>query len=282
MGQADMFIKMGIRYGSEESIKLIHKIGKVLINEALRQSALLAKEYGAFPKYKAEAILKSPFLLANADEDVYELIKTYGLRNSQLLTIPPTGSTSTLIGCSNGVEPIFQLSYTRKTESLHNVDTYYKVFTPIVKEYMELYNIQNEEDLPDFFVTTSNLNYKDRIDVQAAWQQYIDASISSTINLPEETTVEEIEELYMYAWERELKGVTIYRNNCARSGILITNKNQPKTVQDKIEELQQQIDKLVIQSLKENPDICPMCGGKIIHSGGCAECQDCGYSPCSI
>ena len=282
MGQADMFIKMGIRYGSEESIDLIHKIGKVLVNEALRQSALLAKEYGAFPKYKAEAVLKSPFLLANADEDVYELIKTYGLRNSQLLTIPPTGSTSTLIGCSNGVEPIFQLSYTRKTESLHNVDTYYKVFTPIVKEYMELYNIQNEEDLPDFFVTTSNLNYKDRIDVQAAWQQYIDASISSTINLPEETTVEEIEELYMYAWERELKGVTIYRNNCARSGILITNKNQPKTVQDKIEELQQQIDKLVIQSLKENPDICPMCGGKIMHSGGCVECQDCGYSPCSI
>ena len=169
MGLADMFIKMGVRYGSEESIDLIHKIGEVLINEALRQSALLAKEYGAFPKYKAEAVLKSPFLLANADEDVYELIKTYGLRNSQLLTIPPTGSISTLIGCSNGVEPIFQLSYTRKTESLHNVDTYYKVFTPIVKEYMELHNIQNEEDLPDFFVTTSNLNYKDRINVQAAW-----------------------------------------------------------------------------------------------------------------
>src|SRR5690606_6141501 len=133
-----------------------------------------------------------------------ELIKTYGLRNSQLLTIPPTGSISTLIGCSNGVEPIFQLSYIRKSESLHNVDTYYKVFTPIAKEYMELHNIQNEEDLPDFFVTTSNLNYKDRIDVQAAWQQYIDASISSTINLPEETTAEEIEELYMYAWERGL------------------------------------------------------------------------------
>ena len=280
MGLADMFIKMGIRYGSEESIDLIHKIGKVLINEALRQSALLAKEYGAFPKYKAEAVLKSPFLLANADEDVYELIKTYGLRNSQLLTIPPTGSISTLIGCSNGVEPIFQLSYTRKTESLHNVDTYYKVFTPIVKEYMELHNIQNEEDLPDFFVTTSNLNYKDRINVQAAWQQYIDASISSTVNVPNEFTVEEVEDLYMYAWEKGLKGITIFRDRCARLGILITDK--PKTRLDKIDELKNELNRLAFEQLQEDPSKCPLCGGKLIHSGGCAECQDCGYSPCSI
>lgn len=276
-----MFIKMGVRYGSEESIDLIHKIGKVLINEALRQSALLAKEYGAFPKYKAEAVLKSPFLLANADEDVYKLIKTYGLRNSQLLTIPPTGSISTLIGCSNGVEPIFQLSYTRKTESLYNVDTYYKVFTPIVKEYMELYNIQNEEDLPDFFVTTSNLNYKDRINVQAAWQQYIDASISSTVNVPNEFTVEEVEDLYLYAWERGLKGVTIYRDDCARTGILITEKSKESRL-EKIDRFKNELNQLAAEQIKEDPDTCPMCGGRLIHSGGCAKCQDCGYSLCSI
>ncbi len=129
-GVADMFIKMGIKYGSEESIELIHQIGKVLVNEALRQSALLAAEYGPFPRYKEEAVLKSPFLLSNAEEDVLQLIRKYGLRNSQLLTIPPTGSISTLIGCSNGLEPIFQISYTRKSESLHHEDTYYKVFTP--------------------------------------------------------------------------------------------------------------------------------------------------------
>lgn len=281
MGVADMFIKLGVKYGSKESIKLIHQIGKIMINEALRQSALLAKEHGAFPKYNASAVLKSPFLLANADDDVMKLIEKYGLRNSQLLTIPPTGSISTLIGCSNGVEPIFQLSYTRKSESLHNTDTYYKVFTPIAKEYMELYNIQNKEDLPDFFITTSSLDYRDRIDVQAAWQQYIDASISSTVNLPEETTVEEIMDLYMYAWKQGLKGITVYRDNCQRSGILITDKTKQSST-DKIDELQAQIDELIAKSLKENPDICPMCGGKMFHSGGCAECQDCGYSPCSI
>ena len=134
MGQADMFVKLGIKYGSSESISLIHQIGRTMINEALRQSALLAKEDGHFPWYNAEAVLKSPFLLSNADEDVMELIKEHGLRNSQLLTIAPTGSISTLIGCSNGVEPIFQVAYTRKSESLHAEDTFYKVFTPIAKE----------------------------------------------------------------------------------------------------------------------------------------------------
>ena len=281
MGLADMFIKLGIRYGSQESIDLIHKIGRVLVNEALRQSALLAKKDGPFPRYREEAVLKSPFLLSNADEDVLELIKKYGLRNSQLLTIPPTGSISTLIGCSNGVEPIFQISYTRKSESLHHEDTYYKVFTPIVKEYMDRHNITREEDLPDFFVTTSNLNYRERIDVQAAWQQYIDASISSTVNVPNEFTVEEVEDLYIYAWKKGLKGITIYRDGCAREGILLTDKSKLSKL-ERIERLRQELDELLVEQLQEDPDTCPMCGGTLIHSGGCSECQDCGYSPCSI
>jgi ribonucleoside-diphosphate reductase alpha chain len=281
MGLADMFIKLGIKYGGKESIDLIHKIGHTMINEALRQSALMAKEYGTFPRYNREAILSSPFLLENATQEVLELIREYGLRNSQLLTIPPTGSISTLIGCSNGVEPIFQVSYTRKSESLHHVDTYYKVFTPIVKEYMDRNNISKEENLPEFFITTSNLNYKDRIEVQAAWQQYIDASISSTVNVPNEFTVEEVEELYIYAWERGLKGITIYRDGCARSGILITNQEKKNRL-DKIDELKNEINKLAEEQIKEDPDTCPMCGGAMMHSGGCSECQDCGYSPCSF
>ncbi len=281
MGVADMFIKMGIRYGSPESIELIHQIGKVLVNEALKQSALLAKAYGPFPRYKKDKVLKSPYLLANANEVVLDLIEKYGLRNSQLLTIPPTGSISTLIGCSNGVEPIFQISYTRKSESLHHEDTYYKVFTPIVKEYMDRYNISREEDLPDYFITTSNLSYKERIDVQAAWQHYIDASISSTVNVPKEFTVEEVEDLYIYGWKKGVKGVTIYREGCARDGILISNRAK-MTKLERIEKLKEELDQLINEQLKEDPDTCPMCGGTLIHSGGCSECQDCGYSPCSI
>ena len=280
MGLADMFIKMGVRYGSSESLSLTHQIGRIMVNEALKQSALLAEKDGPFPRFNLDAILQSPFLQENADEDVLELIKEHGLRNSQLLTIPPTGSISTLVGCSNGVEPIFQVSYTRKSESLHHEDTYYKVFTPIIKDYMDENNISYEEELPDFVVTTSNLGYKERIEVQATWQQYIDASISSTVNVPNEFTVEQVEELYLHAWERGLKGVTIYRDGCARSGILISN-NKKSNV-DKIEELQEQIRLLADEQLKSDPDTCPMCGGKLNHSGGCSECQDCGYSPCSV
>ena len=236
MGLADTFIKLGIKYGEKRSLDLIEKIGKTMVNEALKQSALLAKEYGSFPKYREDSILKSPFLLKNAKEDTLELIKKYGLRNSQILTIPPTGSISTLIGCSNGVEPIFQNSYTRKSESLHSEDAYYKVFTPIVKAYMEANNIYKEEDLPDYFITTSNLNYRDRIDVQSVWQEYIDASISSTVNVPNDFTIKEVEDLYLYAWKKGLKGVTIYRDGCSRSGILIKNDEGKKT--RKIKDLQ--------------------------------------------
>ena len=281
MGLADMFIKLGVKYGSDESLEWINKVGKTMVNEALRQSALLAKEDGAFPNYKEEAVLKSPYLLQNADEDVIELIKEHGLRNSQLLTIAPTGSISTLIGCSNGVEPIFQIAYTRKSESLHNQDTYYKVFTEIVKDYMDRNNLTADDKLPDFMITTTSLDYKDRIDVQSTWQEYIDASISSTVNVPNEFTVEDVEELYIYAWKKGIKGITIYRDGCARSGILISDSSK-NTRLDKIDELKEELDKLAAEQLVEDPDICPMCGGKLMHSGGCSECQDCGYSPCSF
>ncbi len=282
MGLADMFIKLGVAYGSDESLEWIDSIGHELVNEALRQSALLAKEEGYFPNYKEEAVLKSPYLLQNVDQDVIELIKEHGLRNSQLLTIAPTGSISTLIGCSNGVEPIFQISYTRKSESLHNVDTYYKVFTQIVKDYIDKNNLNTEDPLPDFFVTTANLNYKDRIDVQSVWQNYIDASISSTVNVPNEFTVEDVEELYIYAWKKGIKGITIYRDGCARSGILISEDSSKKSRLDKIDDLKLELDKLAAEQLVDDPDTCPMCEGKLMHSGGCSECQDCGYSPCSF
>ena len=280
MGVADMFIKMGIKYGSSESLNLINQIGRVLVNEALRQSALLAKEAGPFPRYRKDKVLASEFIRSNADDDVLALIEEYGLRNSQLLTIAPTGSISTLIGCSNGVEPIFQISYVRKSESLHAEDTYYTVYTEIIRKLMEAQGLSREEDLPDYVITTSNLNYRDRINVQATWQQFIDASISSTVNVPNEFTVEEVEDLYVYAWERGLKGITIYRDGCARSGILITNDKKDGT--DRIKELQDELNREIAKQMTENPDTCPMCGGTMNHSGGCAECQDCGYSPCAI
>lgn len=228
MGIADMFIKLGIRYGSQESIQISHNIGFQMIDKAIKTSAELANEFGTYPKYNKDAVLNSKFFIANTTEETKELVKKYGLFNSQLLTIAPTGSISTMLGISGGIEPIYNISYTRKTESLHGKEEYYKIYTPIVEEFMKLKGITEEKDLPDYFVTAMTLNYQDRINVQSAWQQYIDASISSTVNVPENFTVEDVEKLYIMAWEKGLKGVTIYRDNCSRSGILINSeiKNQ--------------------------------------------------------
>jgi len=280
MGIADMFIKLGIKYGSEESLNVCDIIGFVMADTAIMQSSLLAKDYGIFPKYKKECILNSPYFIENTTQQTKALVEKYGLRNSQLLTIAPTGSISTMLGVSGGLEPIFMISYTRKTETLHDGDTYYKVYTPIAKDYMTLNQIKTEEELPEFFITSMTLDYKDRINIQSVWQRHIDASISSTVNVPKEFTIEETEKLYMYAWEQKLKGITIYRDGCARTGILTTNKpvNEKKTV----EQLQEELQEAIVEALKNNPNKCPMCGGEMFHSGGCKECRDCGYSPCSI
>jgi len=220
-GLADMLIKMQIRYGSDESIDVCRNIAHAMVNKAVETSALLAKDQGTYKMYNKEAILKSEFLKYNCSNETIDLVRQYGLRNSQLLTIAPTGSLSTLFGVSGGIEPIFETHYTRKTESLHGEDVYYDVFTPIVDKYMKLKNITKEE-LPDFFVTSMNLDYKERIKMQAVWQRSIDASISSTVNLNEDATIEDVEELYMLAWEHSLKGITVFRNNCKRLGILTT------------------------------------------------------------
>ncbi|UOW67308.1 adenosylcobalamin-dependent ribonucleoside-diphosphate reductase [Paraclostridium bifermentans] len=277
MGIGDMLIKMNMRYGSDKSIDLCKFIARTMLNEAVKQSSLLAKEYGPFKEYKKEAILKSKFFNDNIDDDIKELVKLYGLRNSQLLTIPPTGSISTMLGISGGIEPIFNISYIRKTESLHDEDVYYKVYTPIVKEYMDLKNITDEKDLPDIFVTAMNLDYEDRIKMQQAWQQYIDASISSTINLPYETTVEDVYEIYIKAWKHNLKGVTIFRDGCKRSGVLINEK--PKD-EKKENDLKEEI--CVTEDDKNEKFICPECGNEqMANTGGCSICLKCGYSGCN-
>ena len=217
MGIADMLIKLNIRYGSEKSIDLCEKIAKIMLNSAVKQSALLAKELGSYEKYNKEAIFKSDFFINNINEDVKELIKEYGLRNSQILTIPPTGSISTMLGISGGIEPMFNTSYIRKTESLHDEDVFYKVYTPIVKEYMDINDILDDNNLPDIFETAMTLKPEERIKMQEAWQKYIDASISSTINLPYESTVDDVYNIYVSAWKHKLKGVTclLYTSDAA-------------------------------------------------------------------
>ena len=230
LGLGDLLINMKLKYGSPESLEFCDKVSKTIVDNALRASSLLAKEQGSFPKYKKDKVLASPFLKDNASDETIELIEKYGLRNSQLLTIAPTGSIGTMLRTSTGIEPNFAFFYTRKTESLHGEDVFYKVFTPIAKDYMDENGIEDENDLPDYFVTAQNLNPFDRIKMQGIWQRRIDASISSTINLVHKTSIEEVEDLYIEAWKQGLKGMTIYRAGCAREGILSV-KSEPKTLE---------------------------------------------------
>lgn len=224
-GLADLLIKLGIKYGSPEAIDLCDMIGHTMADMAIKTSAVLAKKYGVYPKYKPEAVEQSAFYSKNALGETKELVESFGLRNSQLLTIAPTGSLSTMLGVSGGIEPIFANYYTRKTESLKGHDEYYKVYTPIVKEYMDKHGLKDDSELPDYFVTAQTLDYKNRIYMQSIWQSHIDASISSTVNVPNDFTVEQVEGLYMTAWDAGLKGVTIFRDGCKRAGILTIKEN---------------------------------------------------------
>lgn len=227
MGLADMLIKMELPYDSEQARQLCEEIGLVMADQALYTSAFLAGHAGSYNNYKS-CVQKSEFLKNNTCESTREAIEAYGLRNSQLLTIAPTGTISTMLGISGGIEPIFANSYTRKTESLHGHDEYYKVYTPIVKEYMDEHGIKDETELPNWFCTSSTISPLNRVLMQGVWQKHIDASISSTVNLPEEATIEDVEEIYLNAWKEGLKGITVFRNGCKRLGILTTNNSQEK------------------------------------------------------
>ena len=223
MGLADMLIKLGIEYGSPDSITLCNSIGYSMARNAIVASADVARDKGCYEKWDVYKVAASPFFTEHIKEDDVEAhlaIDMNGLRNSQLLTIAPTGSISTMIGVSGGIEPIFANYYERTTKSLYGHDEVYKIYTPIVKEYMDAHNIKDELELPSYFVTSATIPIKRRIDMQSVWQKHIDASISSTVNLPNEATVDDVKDLYMYAWEKHLKGITVYRAGCKRAGIL--------------------------------------------------------------
>lgn len=230
-GLADMLIKMGIKYGSSESLNICDEIGFEMARTAILTSEKLGKKYESYPKFDKEKIVDSGFYKTHMDYYRGDS-RINSLRNSQLLTIAPTGTLSSMLGVSGGIEPIFANYYTRKTESLHGHDEYYKVYTPIVKKYMDYYDLKDDSDLPDYFITAHDLDYKQRIDMQSIWQKHIDASISSTINVKNDFPIEKVEELYIYAWGKGLKGVTIYRDGCKRSGILTTETKETKEIQD--------------------------------------------------
>ena len=224
MGFADMLIKLGIPYGSGESLMTIDVIGKAMNEAGINTSVELAVEKGSFPKFDADKILQSNFMQHMSQAAKCNV--TAGLRNSQLFTIAPTGTISTMLGVSGGVEPLFDVEFTRTTKSLHGEDKTYTVKVPIVEKCIEAKN-EDIEFLPEI-TWSKTIDPISRVDVQAKWQEYIDASISSTVNLPESATVQDVFDLYQHAWFVGCKGLTIFRDGCARTAILNSTTKEEK------------------------------------------------------
>lgn len=218
MGVHDMFIKMGLVYGSEESIVFLQELIQTIFNEALFASSKLAKTRGNFPGFNSK-VWDSEIIKNNvAPERLMILKERNTLRNCSLLSIAPTGSIGTMLSISTGVEPWFSKSYIRNTKSLHGEkDVSYEVWAPVIKKAMDL------NWHPETLITASEIDYRGRIGIQAALQNSIDTAISSTLNLPKETTPEDIKKIYILAWQKGLKGVTAYVEG-SRDPILTTSK----------------------------------------------------------
>ena len=205
IGLGDCLAALNIRYGSDVSLEAAEEVFKAFKRAAYSSSKTMAKERGAFPAW-SEEIDKQP------------------RRNIALLTVPPSGSLAILAGITSGIEPVYQLEYTRrrKVENSDNVafvdksgDKWeeYTVYHPKYEEYGKPASYEG--------CTSHDVDPMKRVELQAVIQKYIDHSISSTINLPKSVTKDEISRIYMYAWEKGCKGVTVYRDGC-RDGVLVS------------------------------------------------------------
>lgn len=243
---ADTLAALGIEYGSEESIKVCEKIAKTLKLAAYRESVEMAKELGKFVGYDPEKEKNNPFIkrIAKEDPELYNDMVKYGRRNISLTTIAPTGSISIEAQTSSGIEPLFALSYTRRKKNNDENDVYdfidkegikwrnFEVFHPKIELWKQITGEKDISKSPWYCCTAEKINWINRVRLQGAIQKHICHSISSTINLPKDVSIETVAEIYKTAWEEGLKGITVYRDGC-RSGVLIKkeddcNREAPK------------------------------------------------------
>jgi ribonucleoside-diphosphate reductase alpha chain len=222
LGLADALIKMEIKYGSEDSLPVIDKIFKTLRDNAYTSSSDLALEKGSFPKYNKEKYLKG-FHIKNLPKEIRTKIAKQGIRNAVLLTIAPTGSTGLLSGVSSGIEPVYEFEF-KRTDRLGE----HMIYHPLLEEWKKEHP---NDKRPEYYVSANDLTPEEHVKVQAVAQGYIDSSISKTVNAPKNHTVEDVERLYMLAYDSGLKGITYMRDG-SRTGVLerIEEKKEEKPI----------------------------------------------------
>lgn len=219
-GLADALVMTGKRYGSEEAARWTSRWLRAVSHAAYKASALLAAEKGPFPLFDADAYLASGSL-ANMDKEVSKLIRRHGIRNSLLTSIAPTGTISLYAGnVSSGIEPVFAYTYSRKVLQRDGSRTEEEVVDYAVQLWRDRFG---DKELPDCFVNAQALEPADHVRMQAAAQEWVDSSISKTINVPEDISFDAFKDVYMDAWDKGCKGCTTYRPNAVTGSVLAVN-----------------------------------------------------------
>jgi len=220
MGLGDLLIRMHVRYGSTEGIETTRRLYRTMRDEAYRTSVELAKEKGSFPKYDREQYPQGWFI-QRLPADIREGIREYGIRNCFLLTQAPTGTTSLFAGVTSGIEPVYDFVFTRKDRIGEH-----EVYHP---RYQQWRDAHPGERVPDYFVSAKALAPEEHVRMQAAAQEFIDSSISKTVNAPEHHTVEDVKQLYALVYELGCKGVAYFRENSRNEAVLSSGSKADST-----------------------------------------------------
>ncbi len=218
MGLGDALIKMKLKYGSDESLPVIDKIYRTIRDAAYDASIDLASEKGAFPKFDAQKYLEG-FFIKQLPPELRKKIKKYGIRNSLILQQAPTGSTSLLAGVSSGIEPVFEFEFIRRDRLGEHILRH-----PLYEEWFNNFKQEHGRnpsrgERPAQFVSANDLTPEEHVRVQATIQKFVDASISKTVNAPNNHTVEDVKRLYTLAYDLGCKGIAYMREG-SRDGVL--------------------------------------------------------------
>ena len=296
MGLHDLLIWTNTRYGSPEGNVLVDELFRFIAVNSYETSIEIAKKKGSFPFLEEsgsrEKLLESGYM-KKLPEHIRKDILKYGIRNSHLLTIAPTGSTGTMVGVSTGLEPYFGFSYYRSGR----LGKFIEVNAPIVDEFLKLHPELTKATLPDTFVSAMELDPEDHVDIQCVIQNWVDSSISKTVNAPKGYSVEEVEQVYMRLYRGGAKGGTVYVDGSRDSQVLTLSKDEDEKIsspkQVDIAELGVELDeeKKEPKASKttglrsdrqdrnigvEPGDICPIClEGTVENIGGCHTCTNC-------
>src|SRR5690554_4529068 len=265
MGLADLLIYCEKTYGSPEGNELIDKVFETIATEAYRTSIELAKEKGSFPFLEygignfREEFINTGYMRRMPD-DIREGVLKYGIRNSHLLTVAPTGSTGTLVGVSTGLEPYFAFKYYRSGR----LGKFIEVNADIIDELGV-----DPDNLPPYFVTAMDLSPEAHADVQCVIQRWVDSSISKTVNAPKKYSVENVQNIYDRLYKGGAKGGTVYVDGSRDSQVLSLSNDDKEAEDERIKE--------TAEVGIEIGNTCPICrDGTVVEQGGCNTCNTCG------